>query len=93
MALTDNFDKPAPRAYRRFVNATILFFVPMLTGMVQGATMSNEWRNNLMVAIVAIPFLLKGIGMMLGNGEVYADVSQIKQSELKPVQEVKDVEK
>lgn len=88
-----NIERPAPRWYRRFVNATILFFIPMMTGVVQGLTMSSETRNVWMVAIVAIPFLLKGIGMILGNGEVYADISQIKQSEKEPVEAVKPVDK
>lgn len=91
MALSmQNMDRPAPRIYRRFTNATILFFLPMLTGLIQSLTMSDENRNIFMVGITAIPFLLKGIGMMLGNGEVYADISQVKDSEIEPVVEVKE---
>lgn len=88
-----NFDRPAPRMYRRFANATVLFFIPMATGLVQGVNMSSESRNYWMLGIAAVPFLIKGIGMILGNGEVYADISQIKDSEIAQVVEVKDVEK
>lgn len=69
-------DKPAPLWYRRFVNATILFFIPMFTGIVQGIEMSDKARNYWMVALVAVPFLLKGIGMILGNGQVYQPSNQ-----------------
>ena len=68
--------KPAPLAYRRFTSATILFFVPMLTGLAQGVQMSSNARNNCMLGIVAIPFLLKGIGMILGNGQVYSPTDE-----------------
>ena len=87
-----NIDNPPPKIYRRFVNASIIFFIPMLTGLIQSLNMKHETRNICMVGITAIPFLLKGIGMVLGNGEVYADISQIKESELQPVVEVKPVE-
>ena len=69
-------DKPAPLAYRRWVNATILFFIPMLTGIIQGVDMQPGTRNNFMLMIVAIPFLLKGIGMILGNGQVYSPTDE-----------------
>jgi len=67
---------PAPLWYRRLVNATILFFIPMITGIVQGVPMSESARNLWMVGIVAVPFLLKGIGMVLGNGQVYSPSNQ-----------------
>lgn len=88
-----NVDHPAPKWYRRFVNAYILMFTPMLTGLVQTLTMSAYARNLWMNVLVAMPFLLKGIGMVLGNGEVYADISQVKKSELAEPSEVKPVEK
>ena len=64
-------DKPAPLWYRRLVNATILCFIPMVTGIVQGVPMKTDTRNIWMVGIISIPFLLKGIGMVLGDGQVY----------------------
>lgn len=65
-------EKPAPLWFRRLTNATILCFLPMLTGIVQGLRMSDQARNNWMIAIVAVPFLLKGIGMIMGNGQVFS---------------------
>ena len=87
-----NIDHPAPKWYRRFVNAYILMFTPMLTGLVQTLTMSADTRNIWMNVLVAMPFLFKGVGMILGNGEVYADISQIKKSELEAPTEVKEKE-
>lgn len=88
----NNMDRPAPKIWRRLTNATIMFFLPMVTGIVQGVPMPDSSRNVWMIGIVAVPFLLKGIGMILGNGEVYADVSQVKASELEPVVNVKEVD-
>lgn len=88
-----NVDHPAPKWYRRFANAYIIFFTPALTGLAQGLRMSDETRNVWMLILVAMPFFLKGIGMMLGNGEVYADISQVKKTELAAPSEVKEMDK
>lgn len=85
----NNMDTPPPKVWRRFTNAMIMFFLPMVTGIVQGVPMPDTTRNVWMIGIVAVPFLLKGIGMILGNGEVYADISQVKPTELESVVEVK----
>jgi hypothetical protein len=62
-------NKPAPLWYRRLTNAIILSFVPAYVGIVQGVPMPDDKRNVLMVIGAAIPFLFKGVGMILGNGE------------------------
>ncbi len=64
-------EKPAPLWYRRLTNAMILSFIPAYVGIVQGLPMSADKRNILMVAATAVPFVLKGIGMLLGNGQEY----------------------
>lgn len=68
----DQINSPAPLPFRRLTNAMILCFLPMATGLVQGLTMSKDARNIWMLVIAAVPFLLKGIGMILGNGQVYS---------------------
>lgn len=68
----NQLNRPAPLGYRRFVNATVLCFLPMITGIIQSIHISHQIRNNWMVGIVAVPFLLKGIGMCLGNGQFYS---------------------
>lgn len=65
------FDKPAPLWYRRLTNAMILSFIPGYVAIVQAVPMNSDKRNIFMVAATAVPFLLKGIGMILGNGQVY----------------------
>lgn len=64
-------NQPAPLGFRRFTNATILCFIPMVTGIVQGVPMANDTRNYWMVGLAAVPVFLKGIGMVLGNGQEY----------------------
>lgn len=65
------FSRPSPLWYRRLTNAIILCFLPMYTGIVQGVSMDVDVRNINMIIIASIPFLLKGIGMILGNGQDY----------------------
>ncbi len=64
-------EKPAPLWYRRLTNATIVAFIPMYVGIVQVVPISDVKRNILMVIATSVPFLLKGVGMLLGNGQVY----------------------
>lgn len=67
---------PSPLWFRRLTNAIVLCFLPMVTGIVQGVTMGDNVRNNWMIGIVAVPFFLKGIGMVLGNGQVYSPTNE-----------------
>lgn len=67
----DQVSKPPPLWFRRLTNAIILSFIPAFVGIVQGVTMSDAKRNIYMVIATAVPFLLKGIGMILGNGQTY----------------------
>lgn len=73
----DQFDKPAPLWYRRLTNAMILSFIPAYVGIIQAVPMGNSKRNILMCLATAIPFLLKGIGMIMGNGQVYQPSNEI----------------
>jgi len=64
-------DTPAPLWFRRFTNAMILSFLPGYVAVVQAVPMKDSTRNILMVIATAIPFLLKGIGILYGNGQTY----------------------
>jgi hypothetical protein len=64
--------KPPPLWYRRLTTAMIMYFVPGMVGTVQAIPMNADTRNLWMCAASAIPFLVKGVGALLGNGEVYA---------------------
>lgn len=74
---------PAPLGWRKFTNAMILCFIPMITGVVQGMPMKDDTRNIWMVGIVAVPFLLKGIGMILGNGQVFSPSNETIENQSK----------
>jgi hypothetical protein len=67
----DQIGKPAPLWYRRLTNAVILSFIPAYVGIVQAVPMSDAKRNIHMCVAAAIPFVLKGIGQIIGNGQVY----------------------
>jgi len=67
----EQISRPAPLWYRRLTNACILCFIPMYVGIIQIAPMSDAKRNIYMGIATAIPFLLKGIGMVMGNGQYY----------------------
>lgn len=86
----DQINSPAPLPFRRLTNAMILCFLPMATGLVQGLTMSKDARNIWMLVISAIPFLLKGIGMILGNGQVYAPTDEVIDRQNRLTQELKE---
>jgi hypothetical protein len=67
----DQYNKPAPLWYRRLTNGMIIFIVPGLIGMIQGIPMSADHRNIWMMALGFFPALLKGIAMIIGNGQYY----------------------
>ena len=66
--------KPAPKGWRRFENAMLLAIIPAATTMVQSWGFKDETlalRLNLLIA-VGLSALIKGVGMLVSNGEVYA---------------------
>lgn len=83
-------NKPSPLGYRRFMNATILCFIPMVTGLVQGIPMGDSTRNIFMLIIAALPVLLKGVGMILGNGQVYSPTDEMVDRQNQAIQDMKD---
>jgi hypothetical protein len=67
----DQWNKPAPLWYRKLTNAIILCFLPVYIGFINIIPMSDYKRSLLSQVAVAIPFVLKGFGMILGNGQYY----------------------
>jgi hypothetical protein len=68
--------RPAPKGWRKFENAMIIVFIPTATAMVQGWGFTNDLlatRLNLLIA-VGVAGLLKGIGMLIANGEEYTKI-------------------
>lgn len=73
----DQTGKPAPLWYRRFKTAMLLCFLPTFIGFVQTAAMSTDARNWCMIVAAAIPGVLQGIGLILGNGQIYSPSNQV----------------
>lgn len=67
----DQMSNPAPLWYRRFTNAMIACFVPCYTGFIDFVRMDDYTRSICLHIGVAIPVLMKGIGMVMGNGQIY----------------------
>lgn len=65
-------ERPAPLGYRRFSNAMIMFIIPGAIGLVSGWGMPDALANKWLMVLGFIPALLKGIGVILGNGQVYS---------------------
>ena len=72
---TDSIGKPAPRWYRRMERAFLLVFIPT------GITLMQSWgfkdqvqalKLQLLIS-VGLTALIKGIGMLISNDEVYVD--------------------
>ncbi len=67
----DQLNIPAPLWYRRLTNAIVLCFLPVYTGFVDLIRMGDYERQIYLHIGVAIPFMLKGFAMIMGNGQVY----------------------
>lgn len=70
-------DKPAPLYYRRFINAYTIVIAPSIVGLVTawGAAPLTIARTGAVV-IFSIA-LVKGLGMVLGNGQIYSPSNQV----------------
>ena len=69
-------EKPAPLWYRRISNALIMFIVPGAIGLVTGWGLPDKVANRWLMVLGFLPALIKGIGMLLGNGQIYTPSNQ-----------------
>jgi hypothetical protein len=69
-------DKPAPLWYRRLSNALIIFILPGAVTLVQSWGLTDKIANRWLVLLSFAPALVKGIGVVLGNGQVYSPTNQ-----------------
>lgn len=72
MPLKDNFNRPAPRWYRKFANGYIIFLVPALNGLAQGWGLRSNILNRVTLIISLSASLAKLFEWLSSNGEVYA---------------------
>lgn len=74
MKILQNINYPAPKSYRKFENAYVVFS-PAIAGAIQGWGLSDHASNRCMIVLTVSVALVKAIGMMLRNGEVYSTSS------------------
>jgi hypothetical protein len=70
-------DKPAPLWYRRLSNALIICILPGAVTLVQSWGLNDKLANRWLVLLSFAPALVKGIGVVLGNGQVYSPSNQV----------------
>lgn len=74
---TGQFDTPPPLGYRRFMNAMIIFILPGLTAFINGWGFPDKVANHWMLFLSFVPALIKGIGVLLGNGQEYSPSNKV----------------
>lgn len=74
-------DKPAPLWYRRLSNALIIFLIPGLVAMLQGWGLPDKLLNRWMLVLAFVPAAVKGVGIILGNGQIYSPSNQVVDQE------------
>jgi len=70
-------DKPAPLWYRRLSNAMIIFVIPGAVGLLQGWGLPDKVLNHWMLVLAFLPAAIKGLGVILGNGQIYSPSNQV----------------
>ena len=81
MKILQNIQYPAPKSYRKFENAYAVLIAPALVGAIQGWGLSDSVANKAMIILTLSVAVVKGIGMMSRNGEVYATSSTTETTE------------
>lgn len=66
---TDQVNNPAPLWYRRLTNALIIFIIPAAAALVSGWGLSEKLQNRWLLVLTFAPAVIKGIGVIIGNGE------------------------
>lgn len=70
-------DKPSPLWYRRLSNALIIFVIPGAVALVQGWGLAAHVLNHWMLILAFAPAVIKGAGIVLGNGQIYSPSNQV----------------
>lgn len=69
--------KPAPLGYRKFMNAYIIIIMPSLTAFIATWGFTSALQAKLGVLLVLSSAVVKGAGMVLGNGQIYSPSNQV----------------
>jgi hypothetical protein len=70
-------DKPAPLYYRRFINAYTIVVAPAIVGLVTAWGVSTLTLARTGAVVIFSIALVKGVGMVLGNGQIYSPSNQV----------------
>lgn len=73
-----NAQKPAPRWWRKLERAMLIAFIPAAVTIIQGFQFEDElFATRLMLYVnIGLVAIIKGVGMILANGEEYAQTEQ-----------------
>ena len=71
-----NTRRPAPSLYRKFENAYFIALAPAIGGLILGWGFTDIVANRLTLLVVVFSALVKGMGMVLANGEDYVKTKQ-----------------
>lgn len=71
----DNFNRPAPRAWRKFEDGMLMILIPAIVSMVMAWGFEDEALANKITLLINVGLvaLIKFTGKFLANGEVYAE--------------------
>lgn len=68
--------KPAPLGYRKFANAYIVCVAPATASLLAAWGFSSDRLAKGLLLITFSTSIVKGLGMILGNGQVYSPSNQ-----------------
>lgn len=73
MSLQDNLKRPAPKWYRKFENAYIIVLAPAIATVISTWGLPELIVNRSLQIIGLTVAIVKAMGMIIANGEVYAN--------------------
>lgn len=77
----ENYNKPAPKWWRKLEDVLLVILIPAIVAIVVGWGFSDEKfvAKILLLINTGLVALIKAIGFMLANGEVYAPAGTINE--------------
>jgi hypothetical protein len=69
--------KPAPLGWRKFMNAYIIAIMPAITVFIATFGFSTALQAKLGTLVILSGAVVKGLGMVLGNGQIYSPSNQV----------------
>lgn len=69
--------KPAPLGWRKFMNAYIIAIMPAITVFIATFGFSVALQAKLGTLVILSGAVVKGLGMVLGNGQIYSPSNQV----------------